>query len=522
MIKLNVRVLLKHILDQGQPKLLDSDSEEEGEGGEERDYGTKVHDKPKGDERKPRRRDCEGVGRKRMKLYGANLLDFEGPKLINGCRNWLLLYQILGHINWIGRPFYVSAIFKLFVFILTSYVMVGRFLWKLVSLNIISGQYRNPIVVIITLLEFVVFAGQTYVVIRMNLLNLCPMFKILTTPKLCFLKTDILQTIGDKTLSSMLIFNIYHSTLNCLVVTRSVSEFVHNFYLPTFLLDLYANLVYIYFIIGMSQMDLYIRLAFGHWLMALKSHLELRFTNLHRHQKRVRRLRFGSDMEDQSSADGDVSPDPVGEPHKEPQLRLITFDEIQRNLNNMDDHLEVLRSIQIGSIVFVTLSAFLGVGALILITYHLIANQSDYYHGLLFLLLSVNYIVFVFISYSGDRWIYYTLGSFVQTVEDEYFMQSEIKDPVSPNGHPIQTNERELAPIGDGLLSPLLADLELQQAQQTLLIKKKDVLFCREFLHQFENHLATPWSKLTFKSHLHMLRTFVTLTAAQIIFDHEH
>jgi len=207
------------------------------------------------------------------------------------------------------------------------------------------------------------------------------------------------------------------------------------------------------------------------------------------------------------------------------KYKIVTLDEIQKNLNTMDDHLEVLRSVQTSSLVLITLNAFLTNGALLLLAYNLLANKGNYYHGLLLILIAVNYTIIIFFCYIGDSWLYYALSSFVQTVEDEYFLQGGDGGDISGAINSEQSQSLSRAPNGNRSSLPLYnygESIDLSREHQLLLIKKKDVLFCREFLHQFENHLATPWSKLTVKVHLRIIGTFVTLIAAQIIFDHEH
>lgn len=502
-MSLHVSVWLKHILDR-EPTLADyedsdSDATETTKASRQRD-----------DQRRGENPSTDKIGN------GAELLDFDGPKLSHGCKNWLAFYQLVGQINFIGRPLYVSIIYKLLICSLLFYSLIFRYLLKLYNLHLIKDTFRNPIFLFISFLAAATFMAQVLVSLHVNLFDLCPLYKILTTPKLCFVKTEVQHIIGTRSLSSFLVVQLYNTLLMSMLLTRSVDDFFNQFDLFTFLLDYYFITVFAYYLVGLTQMDLYIRLAFGHWLMALKSHLEFQFTYLHSQQRRSMRQSLAASGQ---MPTGNRQDSRSSELRKRP-LRLITFNEVQKNLNNMDDHLEVWRSVQIGNIVLLTLNAFLANGALFLLTYHLIADQSDYYHGCILLLLSINYIVSTFMSYSGDRWLFYALSSFVQTVEDEYFMQNDIK--ISNTLSNQQEGSSSIG--GDSTSVQPLATLEsdTNMIQQLLLIKKKDVLFCREFLHQFENHLATPWSKLTLKSHLHMLRTFVTLVAAQIIFDDEH
>lgn len=455
----------------------------------------------------------------------SEMLDFSGPKLICGYNGWLLFLQIIGQINWIGKPLYLSIIYKLIVFCIASYCLFYRLLGRLYSLTFPDGGYRNPIFIFITLAGSFTIMIQILVNVKLNLLDLCPVFKILQTPRLCFLRQDVLHKLGNQTLTVTMILHVYVAFVMNLLAAENFTELVANFSLLNFLLDCFSVGVYTYYIMGICAVDFYIRSAFGHWLMALRSHLELRFTQAHRRERRLKRSanlasRAWSCCSGQSRmllkrARADV--ELIGTKQQlEDNQPPAAFDQIQRNLNNMDDHLEVLRSIQEVSLVGISLMTFLVNGSLFLFVYNLIANQRDYYRGSVFLVLALSYIYVTFICYFGDRWVYYALGSFVQTVEDEYFMQSNMFNEAhaGSQSHPAQnTNSHE----DFGANKELFHDDE-----SMLIIRKKDVLFCREFLHQFENHLATPWSQLTFKSHLHILRTFVTLMAAQIIFDHEH
>lgn len=608
--KLHICVALKHILTDGDSNILTSSEtelEDENKGNfhspnlnnqksrpsrssnGNKKLSPEIVEGNKFDKKKDiRRRQAESY-QSQLSVYGEDLLDFEGPKLIDGIKNWLRLYQFFGQLNWIGKPLYLSIIYKILVFSLFVYCTIYRIVLKFYSLRIINENYRNPIFLFISCIGFLTLVGQIIVTLRVNLFYLCPLYKILITPKLCFVKREILEILGDRTIGVFILGLLFHTSLISMLVSKNLQQFVNDFHITGFLLDFYTNTVFIFYIVGLSHVDLYIRSAFGHWLLALKSHLEHRFTHLHKYQRqKLRQMRaqninlvsqqqlinlinadeeainrsFRDEYQESHSSDG----------KKEREIpRLITFDMIQRNLNNMDDHLEVLRSVQISSMVLLSLNAFLVNGGLFLLSYHLLADQRNFYHGFLFLLLSLECLVIIFLCYSGDRWVYYSLSSFVQTVEDEYFMQSDIKTPTEiqqqqqqkpeSNQSGIDSNVDEIEfiegnpsinfrnqlqqeaskqvnntidPVNE-FSKPGLSPLELElaatktvegckiyKAQQMLFIRKKDVLFCREFLYQFENHLATPWSKLTFITHLHMARAFVTLIAAQIIFDHEH
>lgn len=523
--------------------------------------------------------------------YGDDLLDFSGPKLIHGAKSLLFFHQLMGQLNWIGLPLWMSIVYKILLFFFVCYVLAYRLGMSFFEMNIINQDYRNPIFIFISFLGFTTCVSQILVSFKTNLFDLCPMYKILITPKLCFIKVEVQHLLGSKSLGLLMLFMIYHGTLNNMLMCKGLDEFVGTFYLPTFLAGLFASSVTIFMLLGMSIIDLYIRSCFGHWLLALKSHLENRFMHFHRRQRKWRHQQIALAHSRTSSPSADLlannsynnnnnnsNNNNINSNHEDASalsmttttcdtisftsgkslngdqaFDFITLDEIQRNLNNMDDHLEVLRSVQIGTLVHITLNAFLANGSLFLLAYHILANRSNSYHGFILLLISVNFIFIIFVCYSGDRWVFYALSSFVQTVEDEYFMQNDFKT-VGPSGLPLPPplliqqppttpldgrrdggSTLNLASNSNGEARSLAATATAAEersqahnshqqvaAHQLLLIKKKDVLFCREFLHQFENHLATPWTKLTVKSHLHMLRTFVTLIAAQIIFDHEH
>lgn len=607
--KLHVHVALKHILSGGESKILSSDSEEEEQKVELEEIenvgsSSKSRVRPQDLSKKlspriaRRRKRSKAQHPPPVDTYGEWMLDFEGPKLIEGIKVCMTFNQIIGQLNWIGKPLYFSIFYKIAVFSLFIYCATTRFFLKFYGLRIINENYRNPIFLFIGGMGCLTLLAQVIVSIRLNLFNLCPLYKILVTPKLCFVRREILSILGDQTLVAIMLGLVLHTLITSMAVSRDLRQFVNEFHIGGFMLDCYVNGVFLSCIIGMPFTDLYVRSAFGHWLLGLKSHLEHRFAHLHRYQRRKLRLLksqggySSSESREKAFLDLNSSAEDVNESFRnefiqsgtnKPPPRLVTFDVIQRNLNNMDDHLEVLRSVQISTMVLLTLNAFLVNGALFLLSYHLLADQHNLYHGFLFLLLSLECLTFVFLSYSGDRWVYYALSSFVQTVEDEYFMQSDIKTSTQvPNtqasgntdsdalvqstgatsnindadfttttttttlkdssinkrlqGHirnldEEQASELNLNNISANDRSALELELEssttvescrIYRAQQILFIRKKDVLFCREFLHQFENHLATPWSKLTFITHLHMARAFVTLIAAQIIFDHEH
>lgn len=592
LIRLNIAVVLRHILDR-EPNLVklddfdddsdsSTDSDSDGSGRESDDdnldmisaspeFGPSLRERASGNSMgsnsnnkkknstkssmfrlslsRSEKKKIQSKSRRSKKEHLGELIDFKGPKLITGCKSLLIFYQLIGQLNLIGRPLYLSIIFKLLVFTLMTYYFLTRFMFKFYKLNIVNENYRNPIFLLITFLAILVVSCQILINIKINLFDLCPLYKILTTEKLCFVNIKVQHVLGTKSFIFMLIFHVYHSLVINMLVSTSLENYVTEFSFPEFLLDLYVQLAFSFNIIGISYLDLYIRSAFGHWLLALKSHLEHRFTYLHKYQRKIshdlRRRATPAYISTSSASSLNTNRSTEEERKSSSRLKriepfLISFDEIQRNLNNMDDHLEVLRSVQIPTLVMLALIAFLGNGSLFLISYHLLADQANTYHGFLFLINSVNYIIIIFFCYSGDRWLYYALSSFVQTVEDEYFMQNDLKQQTGSSAMMLSSQQQvDVADrnsqfssisgnnnqsVANNIINSSPADIseQLQSQQQMLMIRKKDVLFCHEFLHQFENHLATPWSEFTFKTHLHTLRTFVTLIAAQIIFDHEH
>lgn len=533
-----------------------------------------------------------------------DILDLSGPKLIEGCRAWIIFYELIGQLNWLGVPFYLSIIYKMILLTFICYIFYEDFVKGLLSTSIVDLTYRNPIFIFISFLAITSTAFNSILAIYTNLFNLCPLFKVLTTPRLCFITEEVQHIIGTKTITCIFIFYAYHTCLLTLLVHANYNEFFNQFNIGRFLVFLFCSVCSIYHLIGLSHLDFYIRACFASWLIALKGNLEYRFAHLHKHQRlhrlrqaqRLSRLRQaaetdeGYDVREQmantrrdsmisrktnadnkslltrpSTAQSQMnSLDEELDYQEQRQMtleefkekyKIVTLDEIQKNLNTMDDHLEVWRSIQTSSLVLITLNAFLTNGALLLLAYNMLANRGNYYHGLLLILLVTNYTIVIFFCYIGDSWLYYALSSFVQTVEDEYFLQggesgdvtkesnmdtSDNNPTILQRTNPISNSRQgsmnygnesrvggtsitsSTALGGSGLGGSSGEMLNLSREHQLLLIKKKDVLFCREFLHQFENHLATPWSKLTVKVHLRMVGTFVTLIAAQIIFDHEH
>jgi hypothetical protein len=643
LIRLYLVNILRPVVED--PKLDQDEDEEDTEGEEheqERDgdgHSTK-RNKDEPDE-KPRPKQRNSSRRAKTEKGGfknIELLDSSGPKLIHGVQRWFILYQIIGQLNWLEKPLIVSIIYKS-ILIPTCVYIVYKDMIKSMTTSKVTDEFKNPIFVFISLSAAATIILLATLTFYNNLFNWCPLFKVLTTEKLCFVRREVQDIIGNKTMPPILCFYAFNCALFRMLTTKDFQEFVNNFNIFDYIKDLFVFLCVGYHLIGMCYTDFYIRICFGVWIIAMKTNLENRFAYLQKHQRVIQRLSVKdrlsredidgtlsnrkttrnsmvsnyststtatssvkNDLKDNqdgnfevlsqdsfatgttlttgtngtalpengcetnqkqkqanSSTSNSAGPAPSAYSANRMTLddfkakyKIDTMDEIQKNLNTMDDHLEVSRDFQNSSLVLITLSAFLTNGALLLLAYNLLANQGDYYHGFVIVLISGCYTITIFMCYIGDSWILYALESFVQTVEDEYFLQSandemdhedmgdssldrttrnvngdnehQTMAPISSSSSPADwpTTTTGSVLISDtGIETMPYSDL-IRQNHQLFIIKKRDVLFCREFLNQFQNHLATPWSKLTVKVQLHMLRTFVTLIAAQIIFDREH
>lgn len=521
--KLNVTATLKHILDQEPKPLINDDSklnvteplEPQNEIARKRSESvSRLENETSASQRASLRRSLKDPHR----LIGTrdSFLDLSGPPLMSGFYVNLRLHVLMSHINWPNKPLYFSLIFKCMILGFMVNRIFSRVMDKIVDL-IDERDLKNPIFVFIGFLAIITTVVQFVTNSYVSTFNLGTFYKILREPKLCFIRQDILDQLGNKMTSFMVMFLIYNGILTGMLVSDNFNHFIETFDLVTLIIDIYMFGAAFYCLCGDSLIDFYIRTSFGHWVIALRDHLEKQFAYLHRQHH--------------------VTPAKTRSP-----IKMITLDEIQRSLNNMDDHLEVMRSVHSFSLVLMSLNSFLGNGGLILMTYHLISDQKNYYHGFIVFLLSTSYFGAVFLCYFGDSWLYHALGSLVQCIEDEYFLQSDIKTITTTTSTRIEsttatettTQQREqeqqimtdqvgpfseIEPLTEQCHEQALATID---RRKTHILKKKHVLFFREFLHQFENHLATPWTNLTFVSHLHILRAFVTLVAAQIIFDHEH
>ena len=443
--------------------------------------------------------DDQSSARGEMRRLVDEMLDPSGPKMFGGVSAWLWCYQAIGQMNWLDRPLYVSLAYKLLLGLLVAYLFLFHFLLPVLEVPFLIDVIGNPAFFAVSLLAAITTVAQVLANLYINSFQLCPLMKLLTTKRLCFLSCDAQQVLGNRLLPWMIAFNIYHSIISKMATHMNLDDFIYSFNLLHLLPDLFLYIYGTYSTLGLLHIDFYVRGAFGSWLLAL------------------------------SDAFKDRSRLTAAGPR-----RGVTLDEIQRCLNNMDDHLEVLRSVQTVPLALLSLSAFLTNGFFIEIAYDMLANRSNNYHGTLLAFISIDYMLLVAFCYFGDSWLYYALSKLVQTIEDEYFLQDmqlyEAESSTNHDGGGLhqQVDDqllgqaqrlKQVAGSTPGESVRLTRPVSNNQANS---ISKQNVLFCREFLHQFENHLWTPWSQLTVKKHLNMLGTFVSLIAAQIIFDREH
>lgn len=488
-----------------------------------------------------------------------NMLDLDGPKLLGGSRLWILFYQVVGQINWLKRPLYMCILYKIIVISFGAYTVLFRLVGPLIISDSFKLSFRNPIVIFISSMGFIASSLHFMVTVYTNLFNLSPMLKIITSPRLCFLSRETQLIFGDESFFLVSLMMIYNTLLVKMIVCENFQQFLESFSILEFVLDLFGHTVIWYHTIGLANYDLYLRSSFGCWILALKFNLESRFARFNVHQRRkisecLENLNRPTGMQQNESNNGVViETDDYNESKSRGfsfsssaglhttgyvdvysgydnntlDYKFVTLDEIKRSLNNMDDNLEVWRMVQTNSLVLIRLAAFLAIAGLLLVAYNMVANEGNYYHGMIVLAVALSYWFMISICYLGDSWLAYALNKFVQTVEDEYFLQGAdddadrlVPDLVLREFRNHHRRSRDLIDGSQLALSGLSENLAIQY--KSLMIKKVDVLFCHEFLHQFENHLATPWSNLCFKSHFRMLGTFVTLIAAHIIFSSEH
>lgn len=420
-------------------------------------------------------------------------LSLSGPPLLDGFNNVLVGLMISGQANLVDRPFYLSLILRIFIVGL-AFVRTTQTMMKVNDLGLLNERdVHNPIFILIGILAFITSCSLIIVNVYIVTFNMGIFYKVIRKPNLCFLRRDIMRTIGEKSGSMVVVVIIIHGIATNMVRAIDLEDYVENFDVTSLLLDIYANSVAILSWVGVSFLDFYIRVCFGHWLLGLRDHLTFQFSYLRQTPNIMNKPDGGTEQE---------------LPYRG-KLKLISMDDIQRNLNNMDDHLELMRSSHTLSLVLITLNSFLANGAWIILGFHLLSDQKDYYHGPIILFFSFSTGLGASISYWGDSWLHHGLEKLVECIEDEYFQQSNLSSTITEPCNRSHSDSNEAQDTDDTSI--------IKSG-----IKKKHVLFFREFEHQFSSHLATPWSNLNLKTHLHIIRAFASLLAAQIIFKHVH
>lgn len=427
----------------------------------------------------------------------ASLLDLSGPQLLKGLgfRNLLCL---VGFLNWFNRPLYLSLIYKAIVWSAISLRIVMLFL-NYYKYNIYTDV--NPIFFLTSILFSICSSAQIAAGMYLTTFKYDAIESTLAKKQLCFLRIDVLELIGFRTLQTFIYLSIIQSILIIMITKKDLNDFLTQFNVITFTLDIITFFPSNSLVFGLGFLDFYARCSFGHWLLALRDHLEKQFSHLSniasRSSNRCARNRKTGTKEIQLN------------------IEIITLDQIQRSINNMDDHLERWRNLNSMAVTLSTLCSFLAEGIWLLNAYHQIQNLNDRYHGILHLLMVLNYHAFVFIGYLGDSWLDFCLKSLVACIEDTYFLQHD--DILNQSlSYDVETRLIRYE-IRDHLSYSSASKVKRNSWTK---IRKKHILFFKEFLKQFENHMGTSWSHLTFKSNLQMIRAFVTLIAAQIVFDH--
>lgn len=530
-IRLYANILLRRVMDS-EADSSGGEADEEEEDDEDEEQLKEV--------RRPRRTKIKS--KQTYKAMIGEMLDLRGPKLFEGCEYHWLYYQIIGLFNWLNAPFYLSVIYKLGVIALSLGVTQKRLIIPAVTSGLFDTVSKSPMFIFLAICSLITANLGPANTIYVNMFRLAPIFDTLTTPHLCYLSKDVKFQLGDSNLLQVILFVMFNNIIRYMLVVDNFSQFLNNFSFLNFALDFLCGSVTWFFIIGTTHVDFYIRNSYGCYIWAIKFNLETRFARFHKY--RTRRLiecyRLSSKREETSSDtdDNTTLDEPssglgytffsMGVKNHKKDHKFITFDEIQKSLNSMDDHLEVLRSTQTSSLMWIEINELLIMGVFALTIYSLFADEADYYHGSILVTWSVCYFVIISASYFGDEWLSHSLAKLLQSVEDEYFLQGSHEDDddeprMVPNNFSHYICPAQVSPTPEER-NPAMEKLikELDFLYESLLIKRKDILFCREFLPQFEAHLATPWSRRSFKSQLNMLGTFATLITAKIVFDGEH
>lgn len=459
-------------------------------------------------------------------LNQESRLDLSGPALIEGVKFRPLL-NLLAFLNWNDQPFYITLLYKVFIYIYFSY-RIGMTTINYLKFNLIADP--NPIYLLTGILFTLSSSIQICNGIYVTTMKFKKIDLVLGQQKLCFLKKEFLETLGTSIKNLFAFIIIIQSIVIALASKQNSEQFFSETHLVSFTLDFISVLVSSLWVFGLGGMELYIRCSFGHWLLALKDHLEKQFFYLRQ-------------LELQKAVTTTIKNPEQSIPSN--SMQIITLDQIQRCLNNMDDQLEIIRDINYIGLITCSLNCFLGIGFWLLTAYNQIHNLNDYYHGLSNIGLALNYQLLIFLSYFGDSWLHYCVKSLISCIEDEYFLQNGHlnEKKKNKNKNKDMLNHESILPINNigfahnesGLTSCdnynnhnnlQLLDDKLEKQQQfvsnELKSRKKHVLFFIEFQEQFSNHLGTSYSNLTFGTNIHILRAFVTLIAAQIVFDHEH
>lgn len=447
--------------------------------------------------------------------HDANL-DYDGPRLLDGCRWWVRFYQLTGHISWFGWPLSMAILYRVALFSAVLWAISPRTasLFNIESFQVaLQGTLFSATFALSAVLGQFIIHRTLYV----GLFDSVALKNILFTPKLCYLKTDVLKTIGDKTLSIALAFAYYHILLHFSVTYNTWNELKNDFGFRMFLIEVPLIVIMgFYVFIASTHLDFYIRTCFAIWLLGLRR--TLKYKSINKFKSKLRVIDYSPTERSESMTTLTSST------ATQDACQLLTLDDIIKSLNEMDNHLEALRNTQMFGIVTLTLNTYLGTGCVLLLSHITFAIQDDYFHGAILCLMTVNFSVNTFFIYFGDSFILYALNRLAQLIEDEFYMQksdNEINSNESTTGTRGERSRREAIRVWRNCECSR-CQLEQREELRSFRITKNDVMFFREFLHQFKEHLATPWSQLNAQAHSEVFLAFVTLTAIQIMLAHEY
>lgn len=473
-----------------------------------------------------------------------SLLDMSGHPLTRGLPSERTL-RFLGLLNWPNRAIYVNIVYKCFVLAIVG-IRLNCIMIHYIENNLIFTE--NPVFITTTLLFAISCTMQIIISMYIALFKQHSIRHILREKKLCFLRVNVMKLIGSKTFHSYAYLTFTHCLLIKMASGRNFYQFLDDFRIGLFMLDFFSYLIANSWIFGLGFVDFYTRCAFGHWLLALKDHLEKQFMYIEQiriNQDTIsraldfkkRRLSLKVEVANKISPRkfskmiherkdlGDNRKNKLDriQAGKSNQIELITIDQIQTSLNAMDDNLEILRTISSSYLLLNSLNCFLGVGILFLQAYHQLHNLGDKYHGLVNIAIACNYQLYQFVCYFGDSWLNYSLKSFVSFIEDAYHINPSTYSDNCNNGKSKQyLNEQQYSTESIQMTSGSLQYVNQISSYGFFLPRKKHVLFLNEFKEQFKQHLGTAWVYTTLKSNIFTIRALVTLIAAQIIFDQIH